>query len=503
MAFGQLIGRHSNRWNSLALAALLVLAWNPSDLFNAGAQLSFVAVCAILWTLSFLSSVRSAAEIDDGPIAAVSTLRSGWNWLLRRLFEGYFVSLGIWVLTSPLIASQFHIISPIGFVVNVLLSPLIMLMFWLGYSFLLLGMISPLLFGWLGTPFDLTLGWFISAVEATARFDLGHNYVPAPPRWWMIGFYLLTLTFAVVDQWRGRIFWSARAVLVWSVVGLGVCLRSGNTGELSCTILSVGHGLAILIECPNGRTVLYDAGSITGGSRAARTVEAAIWSAGHARLDAIILSHADADHCNALPELVDVVPTRTLLVHRSFLDWSQPPAAAAIERSANAGVDIKLLSADQRIQIDPDVTMRILHPPPDFNSPMDNANSLVLCLDYAGRRIVLTGDLEREGLYTLLMSERVDADILLSPHHGSLAANPRDLARWATPDWLVVSCRDDAIRDRLAANFGSETQILTTARHGAIRCRIRSDGELRIEPFRHPPSENGLDAEERTLTSND
>ena len=221
MALGQLIGRHSSRWNSLALAALLVLAWNPSDLFNAGAQLSFVAVCAILWTLSFLRSMRAAAEIDDGPIVAVSTLRNGWNWLLRMLFEGYLVSLGIWVLTSPLIASQFHLVSPIGFLVNVLLSPLILLMFWLGYSFLLLGMISPMLFGWLGTPFDFTLGWFISAVEAAARFDLGHNYVPAPPRWWMIGFYLLTLTFAVVDQWRGRIFWSARAVLIWSVVGLG------------------------------------------------------------------------------------------------------------------------------------------------------------------------------------------------------------------------------------------------------------------------------------------
>lgn len=258
-----------------------------------------------------------------------------------------------------------------------------------------------------------------------------------------------------------------------------------------------------MIECPNGRTVLYDAGSIAGGTRAARTIEAAVWSAGHARLDAIILSHADADHCNGLPELVDVVPTRTLLVHRSFLDWSQPPAAAAIERSSDAGVAIRLLAAEQQIQIDPRVTMRILHPPAEFNSPLDNANSLVLCLDYAGRRIVLTGDLEREGLYRVLMSDRIDTDILLSPHHGSLAANPRDLARWATPDWLLVSCREDAIRDRLAANFGSETQVLTTARHGAIRCRVRSDGELRIEPFRHRPSENGFDAQERSGISND
>ncbi len=484
MAFGQLIGRHTSRWNSLALAALLVLAWNPSDLFNAGAQLSFVAVCAILVTTGFLRSVHVAVELDDGPVANNSLWRSGLRWLVRVVIEGYLVSIGIWVMTSPLIASQFHLVSPIGFLLNVLLSPLIMVMFWLGYSFLLLGMVSPLLFGWLGLPFDICLGWFLSAVEAAAKLDLGHNYVPAPPLWWMIGFYVLTLSLAVVDQWRGRIFWSARAALTWSVLGLTVSLRPGDSAEVSCTVLSVGHGLSVLIELPNGRTLLYDAGSMTGGSRAARTIENAVWNAGRARLDAIVVSHADADHCNAIPELVDIVPTQTLFVHRSFLDWTQTPVAAALERSAAAGVTVKLLAAGQQIQLDPRVAIQILHPAVDFRSPKDNANSIVLCLEYAGRRIMLTGDLEREGLYRLLLSERIDTDVLLSPHHGSLNANPKDLARWATPDWLIASCRDDAVRDRLATNFGSETQILTTARYGAIRCRIRSDGELLVEPFK-------------------
>jgi competence protein ComEC len=485
MAFGQLIGRNTCRWNSLALAALLVLAWNPSDLFNAGAQLSFVAVFAILLMTGFLGSFRVAVDMqDDGPSAELSVWRSGLIWLIRIVVEGYLIGLAIWVMTSPLIASQFHLVSPIGFVLNVLLSPLIAVMFWLGYSFLLLGMISSTLFGWLGVPFDVTLGWFLSAVEGAATLDLGHNYVPAPPLWWMIGFYVLTLSLAVVDQWRGRIFWSARGALAWSVFGLAVSLRSGNANEVSCTVLSVGHGLSVLIECPNGRTLLYDAGSIAGGNRAARSIENAVWSAGRSRLDAIVISHADADHCNAVAELVDVVPTRTLFVHRTFLDWSQPPVATAIERSAAAGIPIGLLAAGQQIQLDPSVRINVLHPTVDFDSPTDNGNSLILCLEYAGRRIVLTGDVERDGLHRLLQSERMDTDLLLSPHHGSVKANPKDLARWATPDWLVVSCRDDAVRDRLAANFGPETQILTTARHGAIRCVIRSDGDLRVEPFK-------------------
>ncbi|MBS0203088.1 MAG: DNA internalization-related competence protein ComEC/Rec2 [Planctomycetes bacterium] len=484
MAFGQLIGRTTSQWNSLALAALLVLAWNPSDLFNAGAQLSFVAVCAILLTTGFLRSVRASFEREDDPVGQKPVWHRGVLWLIRGTVEGCLISVGVWTMTSPLIASQFHLVSPIGFALNVLLSPLIFVMFWLGYSFLLLGLISPNLFGWIGIPFDVTLGWFLSAVEAAARMDLGHNYIPAPPVWWMIGFYILTLSLAVVDQWRGRIFWSARAALAWSVLGLLIALRPTDSPGLSCTVLSVGHGLSILIECPNGRTLLYDAGSMGGGNRAARTIEAAVWSSGRSRLDAILISHADADHCNALPELVDVIPTRTMLAHRTFLDWSQPPVSAAIEHATLTGVGIQLLASGQRIELDPRVTIQVLHPAVDFASSTDNANSVTLLLEYAGRRILLTGDLEREGLYQLLASERIDADILVSPHHGSLGANTKDLARWATPEWLLVSCRDDAVRERLAANFGPETRVLTTARHGALKCRIQTDGGLRIEPFK-------------------
>jgi competence protein ComEC len=147
-------------------------------------------------------------------------------------------------------------------------------------------------------------------------------------------------------------------------------------------------------------------------------------------------------------------------------------------------VTVQLVSAGQSVVIDPNVSVRVLHPANDFRGATDNANSIVLCLEYAGRRIVLTGDLEREGLIRLLRTERVDADVLLSPHHGSIRANSTDLARWATPEWLIASCRDNAVSDRLAANFGPATRVLTTARLGAIRCRIRDDGELRVEPFR-------------------
>lgn len=483
LTFGHLIGRRSSQWNSLALAALLVMAWNPSDLFNAGAQLSFIAVGAILSTLSFFGASTPSDEDDR------STANSIWatttDWLRYHTLQAVYVAVGVWTMTFPLIASQFHLISPIGLVLNLALAPLILIMFWFGYSFLIAGLISPVLFGWLGTPFDLTLGWFLSVVQAAARIELGHNYVPAPATWWICGFYGLTLMFAVVDLWRGRLFWAPRAALVWVVIGLAVALRPAESQELSCTVLSVGHGLSVVVECPNGRVLLYDAGSMAGGSRVARAVESAVWMSRQPRLDVAVISHADVDHCNALAEIVDVVPTRTILVHRTCVTCQEPAIVETIGQLSRANVPIQLLAEGQQIELDPKVIIRVLHPRTDFVGRSDNSNSLVLSIEYAGRRILLMGDVEQEGLSQLLQTERLDTDILLAPHHGSVKANPADLARWATPEWVLTSSRDDSVRHRLASTYGPSAQVLTTARHGAIRCRIQADGQLQVIPFRH------------------
>lgn len=483
LTFGYLIGRRSSQWNSLALAALLVIAWNPSDLFNAGAQLSFIAVCAILLTLCFLNAWQVTADDASNTSSIWVTVR---DWFRHHAVQAGCVAVGVWAMTFPLIASQFHLISPIGLILNLLLAPLILIMFWFGYSFLIVGLVSPFLFGWLGTPFDLTLGWFLSAVQSAARLELGHNYVPAPTNWWIWGFYGLTLFFAVVDQWRGRLYWTPRVALTWIVVGLAIALRPVESQNLVCTVLSVGHGLSVVVECPNGKMLLYDAGSIAGGSRAARAVESAVWSARQPRLDVAVVSHADVDHCNGLAEIVDVVPTRAVLVHRTCLASKEPAIVETIEQLSKAHVPIRLLATGQQIELDPTVSIRVLHPKPDFAGPSDNSNSLVISLEYAGRRILLMGDVEHEGLSQLLRTDRLDTDILLAPHHGSLKANPADLARWATPEWVIASSRDDMVRHRLAATYGPATQVLTTARHGAIRCQIQADGQMQVERFRQP-----------------
>jgi competence protein ComEC len=487
--FGQLTGRSGSVSNSLALAGLAVLAWNPTDLFNTGAQLSFLAVFAILHATNWLALLReqTLSKTEDLPLHD-SFLRRGAARLTRAAIEANVIGLAVWIMTSPLVAREFHLVSPIGSILTVLLIVPVTTMFWIGYSFLLLGLVWSSGFGWLGSLFDLCLTSFLWTVREGASWQLGHVYVPAPPLWWTITFYGLTMIPILAIRYRSwGVSISVRAGLAWMVFGLAWGLHLPSHSGVTCTFISVGHGLGVLIECPNGRTALYDAGGMIGGGSVAKTISQTLWSTGRSRLDAVVISHADGDHCNAIPELSRIVSPGGLFVHRSFLDWKQPAVVAAVERASVAGSQVRLISEGQSIVLDPEVSLKILHPPQDFQSARDNPNSIVLCVEYRGRRILLTGDLEQEGLERLLHTPPVDVDVLLSPHHGSMKANPTDLARWATPEFVIVSTPEPQTSDRLVSRYGPETEVITTATYGAVRCHITPEGELTVDPFKKHP----------------
>ena len=131
-------------------------------------------------------------------------------------------------------------------------------------------------------------------------------------------------------------------------------------------------------------------------------VQQTLWERRRHGLDALIVSHADMDHFNGAADLMQSLPVGSLLVSQQFLDFKQPAVAALCESTAACGVPIRLVRDGDRLRLDDGVEIRVLHPP--FGRPHsdDNANSIVLSIEFAGRRILLTGDLDGHGQTTLL-----------------------------------------------------------------------------------------------------
>lgn len=477
-------GRRTSVAQVVAVTLLGMMLVRPTDLFDAGAQLSFLSVLTISRTLSMWQSrrrERRASELPSDPSAFwPSWIASGG----KLWWECTLVSFGIWLATTPLVAWRFQMISPVGLLLNVVLGPLIVLLMWAGYSFLIVGLVVPVAAAPLAALFDACLLGLIRSVTWASSLQLGHFDVASPPTWWMVGYYggVAWLLLWGNGAWPRRI--AVRGILAWSVIGLAAGLAPQSSGGLSCRFLAVGHGLSVLMKLPNGKTVLYDAGSMGDASRAAKVVAQELRRRGHRRIDVLILSHADADHCNALPELLRMLPIGSVLIGPGFLEDDQSLPQQIVEDCARRNVPIGLLAAGHQVVLHPEVSFRVLHPSEEFISEQDNPRSLVAAVEYQGRRILLTGDVEGDGLMTLLKQSSLPCDVLLSPHHGSRAANPDKLAKWSTPKFVVVSTQDTVSEERLSQTYASDVQVLATARRGAIECRIDSRGELSVETFR-------------------
>jgi competence protein ComEC len=130
----------------------------------------------------------------------------------------------------------------------------------------------------------------------------------------------------------------------------------------------------------------------------------------------------------------------------------------------------------------------VLHPPKNGVVGSDNANSIVLLIEHAGRRVLLTGDLEAAGLEEVLASETCDADLVLAPHHGSPRSNPGRFSDWCTPEFVVISGRRSLGDDRTVESVKNSfrlrgAEVFHTAEDGCVSVIIGERG-VAVSTFR-------------------
>jgi competence protein ComEC len=476
----RLAGRHVFGFNVLAAAALVILAWNPSELFRTGTQLSFLAVATIY---HFAPLIRQPVSAD--PLDRLIARTRPWPVRVWRHFMG---SVGqvcllgalIWLVALPLAMHRFHLFSPIAVALNPLVSAPMALALFAGFG--------VLLFGWLIPPVGSACGWLCNLslasleglVDLGQRVKFGYAWTPGPAGWWVVGCYALLAVAAARPRFLPPLRWRLAILTAWIAVGLcssesvkGL-VRSERNPELHCTFVAVGHGACAVLELPHGRTVLCDAGHLGPSTGAARAIAGFLWSRGITRIDALVLSHPDTDHFNAVPELLERFSVGGTFVSPVMFE-DLPPSLEVLQESLRAaGVPIREVRAGDRLAMPGATSLQILHPPRHGIVGSDNANSLVLEVTQAGRRLVLPGDLESPGMDDLLAEDPLDCDVVLAPHHGSLGSHPQGFGRWSSPEWVIISgARSEPVEQAYASRGRA---VLHTAKQGAVRVSFSPRG---------------------------
>ena len=507
-AAAALVRRRMDLFNALCAALVVVGLADPCALPRAGTQLSFLAVAGMAWSQRVLPGPPDRRPRDA--VNSFSFAKEFAAGAARRLWEAARLTAGIALFTAPLVAARFHVVSPVGFLLNLVLMPAFTAVLAVGFLFLAAVLLCGLpgmsaAAAVLARLFDLGLSLLLGTAEAAAAVPLGHAAVPAPAGWWLAGLYAVLLGGFVVPADRRLTRRTLAAVCVWVAVGAGAGGGAADDFALRVTVLDVSHGSAVLVELPDGRTALYDCGSMADGPRAARTARAAVLSRGRTAADAVFLSHADTDHFNGLPDLLRGLPVGSVLVARSFLDFSQPPVAEAVAAVEDAGVPLRLVRAGDRMTFTGPAgtaVIDVIHPPPDRPAgPVhgdraahghDNANSIVLRIRCAGRTVLLTGDLEgpvqdavvdRLGFGDGAGADREAVDLLLAPHHGGRKANGAGWAARVDPRFVAASAGRHVAADHLRDVYADAERVFVTAEDGAVTATVHADGTLTVTGF--------------------
>lgn len=488
--FGSLWARRSAAINALATAAIVILACRPGDVVSAGAQLSFLSTAVLVGTAAIVVRMRPMADPIDRLIdRSRSPAERAARRVGRQTWELFLVGAAVWVVTAPMVAARFHVVSPVGIVLNVVVAPLVPLAMALGCACVLAAGVSTSLAAVCGAGCDAALAATSRVVELGAAVPGGHAWVPGPPFWWVIGWYAClaaTACLLTAERLRQPTTWAAVAG-AWCVVGVAGCAAldwwAAGTPSLRVLAGAMGHGCGIVVRSPGGGCMVYDAGRLGAPGAARRSMESLLWSEGVSRIDTLVISHADSDHFNAVPDLLTRFRVGRIVVSETFLANAAAGVAEVRGRAAAHAVPIQVVRAGEAFAIDPLCRVRVLHAAGDGRDPDprgdDNESSLVLAVESAGRRLLLTGDIEGAALADFVASRPEGCDVLVAPHHGSRTTLPADIGVVTRPEWVLVSGAGGRgwpeVQAAYRAASGRNAAVLRTGGVGAVALNLTAE----------------------------
>lgn len=398
-------------FDTLAAAALLVLAIDPPAVLAAGFWLSFAGVAWLLVAATRMSWPVAASR--PGLARRAMTAVAG---LLR-------LQLLLGVGLAPLTLAYFQQLSLVAPLANLLAVP--------AFSFA----IMPLALGGAALLLPLpTLGMALLrlAAAAVAAFmellaRLADGFVGdgawQPPPTGAIGLALCVVAAAMLAWWRPLPLRSLAAVLLLPVIVGGEGSSDLQQGQLRVTVMDVGQGLAVLLQTAN-HALVYDAGPAYRMRDAGESVVVPVLrAAGIRRLDALLVSHDDLDHAGGAAAVLRAHPEAVLI----------------------GGSTLRLQPARSRPCVAGEewwwdgVRFRILNPPPGARLS-DNDGSCVLRIDSDGGSALLPGDVQRRQEEVLVARGLLaPVELLLAPHHGSRSSSGPALVAATRPRAVVFS----------------------------------------------------------------
>jgi competence protein ComEC len=407
----------------------------------------------------------------------------------------YLLGLAVFIAGLPLVMHYFNLVAWIGLLINPLVILPMTLALLSGFGVLVTAPISDPLADGCGWVCSASLEVMSGIVELSYQLPGSYWWVTSPGWFWIVLWYL----------WWLILLWNPGITRRAAAIGCAtLCLAAylwpspqhpdraalplPPGPQLTLTFIDVGHGSSVLIRTPENHVILFDAGSFPSARAAGQRISGVLLAHGILRIDQLVVSHADLDHYNGVPELLRRFSIREFLSPPKMLRDESPYIQLLGEYLAREKTPLRSLQAGQVLWQEAGLSIRVLSPPSQGFADGDNSNSLVLAVEYGVRRILLTADVEGAGLDALLASDSGQYDVIQVPHHGSRQSQPPAVATWAGAKHAILCGLQRRISaETLQAYQDAGTATWITDEQGAVLVGVHANGEIALRHFLPDP----------------
>ena len=449
---------------------ILMLIWSPYYLLDVGFQLSFLVTIGLIVGVSRIQSILpNRLGKLRGPIAIAVTAQ---------------------FMSFPLTIYYFSQFSMLSLFANLVFVPIIsMVIIPLGYAVLFVGSVLGNLGELLAWPVTYLNEWIFYAVNWLVQWEAWQMIWPRPERWWVLAYYIgiswLLHSWINWQLGRSRLkegirIEAPRISLQWLcsfvfslTVTIGLLLygyapdRWDRTGRIQ--LLDVGQGDAIAIRTSEGKHVLIDGGGTVTFRKPGeewkerrdpyevgkKLIVPLLKQRGVQQLDAVLITHFDADHYGGLQAVVEEIPIRKILFNGSVK--RNAGVVRLLQTAMEKEIDLVAASEGMELKISNSTSITFLAPPSSdenegniIEEDAQNDRSLVAMLTMHEHQFLFTGDMEKDAEYEWLSKAellgQLNEDEKKAPiafmkvaHHGSKTSSTAAWLDYWQPQAVGIS----------------------------------------------------------------
>ena len=472
---GNFIGKSYDMSSGIGFALLCMLIKTPYIFLGSGFVLSFLSVLAIGTILPAVEDIC--------------------KWAFNKKMSGAMSGLAIFWVTLPVVIWNYYEYSLYSLLLNIVIIPCMSVLVILGAG----GLFGEIFFGFgeilLKGPVHILLLFFEKMSLFFNEMSVGRILFGKPQIRQILSVYsllsLIICAYFIIKQLikRGKRFPAffeqkkvRRTLALLFIFGVSIIeiliLLPKNRSELEITMLDVGQGECTFLEFPTGECILLDAGSTDVKNLYEKRIESFLKARAVDKLDYIIVSHADTDHCSAVEDILQAeskVDVKRLVL--PDVNGTDEKLEELSKLAYNKGCVVISLGKGDNIKVG-EAVFYCLNPDAEeyYTEDERNDSSIVLHMQYFDFDMLFTGDIgertERE-----LVAYLKKCEVLKVAHHGSKYSNSQLLLERVCPGLALISCSEDNSyghphKETLKRLEAVGCKIMTTAESGAVKIRI-------------------------------